>query len=95
MIVNGVTDDKKQNSFRVQEVIENEVYSIGFTSGTNQLKIYVYLDATQRNEKPKLIVNPLVDHPWVNATTGEIFGAPGLLNVKNRNYNFIVFPFKV
>lgn len=75
----------------VSEIKVNEEYSVGFLSDGRQLMINVYLGSNFPNEKPRIVVSPLVKHPWINDQTGEVQGAPGLLNVRTtlkRNRNF-------
>ena len=66
----------------VQEVKENEEYLVNFDCGGREIAINILLGSGFPNEKPKLIVSPILRHPWVNGTTGEIENAPGILNVR-------------
>ncbi|XP_058822563.1 vacuolar protein sorting-associated protein 37A [Topomyia yanbarensis] len=73
-------DTLKIFNLNVQEVKENEEYLVTFDSGGREIAINILLGAGFPNEKPKLIVSPILNHPWVNASTGEIENAPGILN---------------
>ncbi|XP_036339530.1 vacuolar protein sorting-associated protein 37A-like [Rhagoletis pomonella] len=64
----------------VVEVAEQEEYCIHFESGGRTLLLTVQLGANFPNERPKLVISPTVQHHWVNAVTGEVETAPGLLN---------------
>ncbi|XP_055696415.1 vacuolar protein sorting-associated protein 37A [Lutzomyia longipalpis] len=64
----------------VQEVIECEEYTVGFESDGRPFVITVFLGPSFPNEKPKVVISPSVEHPWVFGPTGEVNGAPGLLN---------------
>lgn len=63
------------------EIKPNKEYSVGFMSDGRQFQIDVHLGANFPNEKPRLSISPLVRHDWVNEQTGDIHGAPGLVNV--------------
>ncbi|EAT41445.1 AAEL006923-PA [Aedes aegypti] len=73
-------DTLKIFNLNVQQVKENEEYLVNFESGGRELVINIILGADFPNVKPKLIVSPILNHPWVNASTGEIENAPGILN---------------
>ncbi|XP_065091427.1 vacuolar protein sorting-associated protein 37A [Ochlerotatus camptorhynchus] len=73
-------DTLKIFNLNVQEVKENEEYLVNFDSGGREIAINIILGANFPNEKPKLIVSPILNHPWVNSSTGEIENAPGILN---------------
>ncbi|XP_055634233.1 vacuolar protein sorting-associated protein 37A [Toxorhynchites rutilus septentrionalis] len=73
-------DTLKIFNLNVQEVKDNEEYLVNFDSGGREIAINIILGAGFPNEKPKLIVSPILSHPWVNSSTGEIEGAPGILN---------------
>ncbi|XP_058130425.1 vacuolar protein sorting-associated protein 37A [Anopheles ziemanni] len=73
-------DTLKIFNHNVQEVVENEEYLVNFDCGGREIAINILLGNGFPNEKPKLIVSPILKHPWVNATTGEIENAPGILN---------------
>uniref|UniRef100_A0A8D8MP29 Vacuolar protein sorting-associated protein 37A n=1 Tax=Culex pipiens TaxID=7175 RepID=A0A8D8MP29_CULPI len=73
-------DTLKIFNLNVQEVKENEEYLVNFDSGGREIVINIILGAGFPNEKPKLIVSPILNHPWVNANTGEVENAPGILN---------------
>ncbi|XP_053681051.1 vacuolar protein sorting-associated protein 37A [Anopheles nili] len=73
-------DTLKIFNHNVQEVKENEEYLVNFDCGGREIAINIHLGSGFPNEKPKLIVSPILRHPWVNATTGEIEHAPGILN---------------
>ncbi|XP_059614171.1 vacuolar protein sorting-associated protein 37A [Phlebotomus argentipes] len=64
----------------VEEVIENEEYTVGFESGGRNFLISVYLCPAFPNEKPKIVISPSVEHLWIFGPTGEVNNAPGLLN---------------
>uniref|UniRef100_A0A1B0D392 UBC core domain-containing protein n=3 Tax=Phlebotomus papatasi TaxID=29031 RepID=A0A1B0D392_PHLPP len=64
----------------VQEVIENEEYTVGFDSGGRPFILTVFLYPSFPNEKPKIVITPSVEHPWIFGPTGEVNSAPGLLN---------------
>ncbi|XP_053695765.1 vacuolar protein sorting-associated protein 37A [Sabethes cyaneus] len=73
-------DTLKIFNLNVQEVVENEEYLVNFDSGGREIAINIILGPGFPNEKPTLIVSPILNHPWVNATTGVIENAPGILN---------------
>lgn len=59
-----------------------EEYAIGFNINGHPLKLTVYLDEHFPNEKPRIIVSPLIKHDWIpEPQSGIIQAAPGLLNV--------------
>lgn len=62
-------------------VCELEEYCLHFESGGRNFILTVLLGVNFPNERPKLILSPIVQHVWVNAVTGEVESAPGLLNV--------------
>ena len=68
----------------MNEVKENEKYSIEFESGGNLLTISVILGIEFPNENPTIIISPAVQHPWCNYS-GVIDKAPGFLNVYKKN----------
>lgn len=72
-------DTLKVFNANVSEVTEDSEYKVDFISGNNQLAIIVLLSPEFPLEKPVLKVLPAVNHPWVEES-GEITGAPGLLN---------------
>uniref|UniRef100_A0A182P042 VPS37 C-terminal domain-containing protein n=1 Tax=Anopheles epiroticus TaxID=199890 RepID=A0A182P042_9DIPT len=76
-------DTLKIFNHNVQEVKENEEYLVNFDCGGREIAINILLGSGFPNEKPKLIVSPILRHPWVNDTTGEIENAPGILNVRS------------
>lgn len=64
------------------EVKVNEEYSVGFQSDDRQMLLNVYLGPNFPNEKPKIVVNPRIQHEWIpDSANGEIQTAPGLRNV--------------
>ncbi|XP_058452113.1 vacuolar protein sorting-associated protein 37A [Malaya genurostris] len=73
-------DTLKIFNLNVQEVKENEEYLVTFDSGGREIAINIVLGPGFPNEKPKLIVSPILNHPWVNANTGQVENAPGILN---------------
>uniref|UniRef100_A0A182NRN9 VPS37 C-terminal domain-containing protein n=1 Tax=Anopheles dirus TaxID=7168 RepID=A0A182NRN9_9DIPT len=73
-------DTLKIFNHNVQEVKENEEYLVNFDCGGREIAINILLGSGFPNDKPKLIVSPILRHPWVNGTTGEIENAPGILN---------------
>ncbi|XP_055609300.1 vacuolar protein sorting-associated protein 37A-like [Uranotaenia lowii] len=73
-------DTLKIFNANVEEVKESEEYLVKFDSGGRDIVLNVLLGAGFPNEKPKLIVSPILSHPWVNCSTGEVEGAPGILN---------------
>ncbi|XP_050070581.1 vacuolar protein sorting-associated protein 37A [Anopheles maculipalpis] len=73
-------DTLKIFNHNVQEVKENEEYLVNFDCGGREIAINILLGSSFPNEKPKLIVSPILRHPWVNAATGVIENAPGILN---------------
>uniref|UniRef100_A0A182JJH5 Uncharacterized protein n=1 Tax=Anopheles atroparvus TaxID=41427 RepID=A0A182JJH5_ANOAO len=73
-------DTLKIFNHNVQEVVENEEYLVNFDCGGREIAINIHLGTGFPNEKPKLVVSPILRHPWVNSTTGEIENAPGILN---------------
>ncbi|GAB0098508.1 vacuolar protein sorting-associated protein 37A [Sergentomyia squamirostris] len=64
----------------VQEVKENDEYTVSFDSGGRPFFITVFLCPSFPQEKPKIVMSPSVDHPWIYGPTGEVNNAPGLLN---------------
>lgn len=66
--------------YSVFEVQEDSEYRVEFNSGNNKLSLLVILSSKFPLENPFLKIIPAVQHPWVNES-GEITGAPGLLNV--------------
>lgn len=72
-------DTLKVFNANVSEVTEDSEYKVDFVSGNNQLAIIVLLSPEFPLENPVLKVVPAVNHPWVEES-GEITGAPGLLN---------------
>lgn len=73
-------DTLKIFNINVQEVTENDEYLVNFDSGGREIAINIILGPDFPNAKPKLVVSPILNHPWVNASTGEIENAPGILN---------------
>ncbi|XP_037826341.1 vacuolar protein sorting-associated protein 37A [Lucilia sericata] len=73
-------DTLKVFNDNVVEVCDLEEYCIHFESGGRNFILSVLLGVNFPNEKPKLMLSPLVQHLWVNASTGEVESAPGLLN---------------
>ncbi|XP_065365208.1 vacuolar protein sorting-associated protein 37A [Calliphora vicina] len=73
-------DTLKVFNDNVVEVCDLEEYCIHFESGGRNFILSVLLGVNFPNEKPKLVLSPLVQHLWVNASTGEVESAPGLLN---------------
>ncbi|XP_062565413.1 vacuolar protein sorting-associated protein 37A-like [Armigeres subalbatus] len=73
-------DTLKIFNINVQEVTENEEYLVNFESGGRDIAINIILGPEFPNAKPKLVVSPILSHPWVNTSTGEIENAPGILN---------------
>ena len=62
------------------EVKENEEYCLHFKSAGRNITLSVQLDQSFPQQRPKLVISPLLHHPWINML-GEVEGAPGLLNV--------------
>ncbi|TMW47906.1 hypothetical protein DOY81_007012 [Sarcophaga bullata] len=73
-------DTLKVFNDNVVEVCELEEYCIHFESGGRNFILSVLLGINFPNERPKLLLSPIVQHMWVNASTGEVESAPGLLN---------------
>ncbi|XP_055546562.1 vacuolar protein sorting-associated protein 37A [Wyeomyia smithii] len=73
-------DTLKIFNLNVQEVTENEEYLVNFNSAGREIAINIILGPGFPNEKPTLIVSPILNHPWVNPATGAIENAPGILN---------------
>ncbi|KXJ69549.1 hypothetical protein RP20_CCG026648 [Aedes albopictus] len=73
-------DTLKIFNLNVQQVKENDEYLITFESGGREITINILLGVDFPNAKPKLVVSPILNHPWVNSSTGEIENAPGILN---------------
>ncbi|CAG9768931.1 unnamed protein product [Ceutorhynchus assimilis] len=63
----------------VKEIKEDSEYEVQFYSGENNLILKVSLGADFPKEKPVLVIQPKVDHPWVKEN-GMVINAPGLLN---------------
>lgn len=63
----------------VKEITEDSEYEVAFKSGKNHLVLRITLGTDFPNQKPLLVVTPLVNHPWVNKS-GVVTSAPGLLN---------------
>uniref|UniRef100_A0A1I8M9I9 VPS37 C-terminal domain-containing protein n=1 Tax=Musca domestica TaxID=7370 RepID=A0A1I8M9I9_MUSDO len=64
----------------VVEVSELAEFCVHFESGGRNFMLTVLLGLNYPNERPKLIISPIIQHHWVNPTTGEIESAPGLVN---------------
>lgn len=71
---------QKCYSYSVKEITEDSEYEVAFKSGKNHLVLRITLGTDFPNQKPLLVVTPLVNHPWVNKS-GVVTSAPGLLNV--------------
>lgn len=69
------------------EIRSCDLYTVGFSSSGRAFKIDVLLTAAFPDVRPQLIINPSIEHPWVNGPTGEIENAPGLLNVSTIRIN--------
>lgn len=64
------------------EIKAGEEYSVGFMTDGRQAALKVYLSQQFPNEKPKIVVSPLMQHDWIpDPSTGLVHSAPGLLNV--------------
>lgn len=63
-------------------VSDLEEYCIHFETGGRNFILSVLLGLNFPSERPKLMLSPLVQHHWVNPTSGEIESAPGLVNVR-------------
>lgn len=71
----------------VTEIKVGEEYSVGFVTDGRQAVLKVFLGPKFPNEKPKIVVNPLMQHDWIpDPKTGLIQSAPGLLNVCIFNF---------
>ncbi|XP_050332076.1 vacuolar protein sorting-associated protein 37A [Bactrocera neohumeralis] len=73
-------DTLKVFNDNVVEVTEQEEYCIHFETSGRTLVLTVQLGVNFPNERPKIVISPTVQHHWVNAATGEVETAPGLLN---------------
>ncbi|XP_063545565.1 vacuolar protein sorting-associated protein 37A-like [Cydia strobilella] len=63
----------------VQEVTENTEYKVDFTINGKNFSLNVILGPEFPNEKPVILVNPPVSHPWVAEHSSQVVGAPGLI----------------
>ncbi|XP_048004081.1 vacuolar protein sorting-associated protein 37A-like isoform X3 [Leguminivora glycinivorella] len=63
----------------VQEVTENTEYKVDFTINGRIFSLNVILGPEFPNEKPVILVNPPVSHPWVAEHSSQVVGAPGLI----------------
>uniref|UniRef100_A0A1B6G0U1 VPS37 C-terminal domain-containing protein n=1 Tax=Cuerna arida TaxID=1464854 RepID=A0A1B6G0U1_9HEMI len=72
-------DTLKIFNANVFEVKDDSEYRVEFNSGSNKLSLLVVLGPKFPLENPILKIVPNVQHPWVSES-GEITGAPGLLN---------------
>lgn len=63
------------------EVSEQTEYCVHFESGGRNFMMTVLLGLNFPNERPKLLLSPIIQHHWVNTNSGEIESAPGLINV--------------
>ncbi|XP_063392447.1 vacuolar protein sorting-associated protein 37A-like [Cydia fagiglandana] len=63
----------------VQEVTENTEYKVDFTINGKNFSLNVILGPEFPNEKPVILVNPPVVHPWVAEHSSQVVGAPGLI----------------
>lgn len=77
--------------YSVVEVTEQEEYYIHFESSGRTLLLTVQLGVNFPNERPKIVISPTVQHHWVNAATGEVETAPGLLNVSVQRSNEVPY----
>lgn len=64
---------------RVTEITEGSEYKVDFSSNGKLFCVLIQLGKDFPLEKPVLKVEPSVNHPWVNGSSGEIVAAPGLL----------------
>ncbi|XP_012156942.1 vacuolar protein sorting-associated protein 37A [Ceratitis capitata] len=78
-------DTLKVFNDNVVEVAEQEEYCIHFESSGRTLLLTVKLSVNFPNERPKIVISPTVQHHWVNAATGEVETAPGLLNYSQHS----------
>ncbi|XP_037935539.1 vacuolar protein sorting-associated protein 37A [Teleopsis dalmanni] len=69
----------------VTEITEFEEYNVAFESGGRNFTLIVQLGANYPNERPKFSISPIIQHHWVNVTTGEIEAAPGLVNYSHHS----------
>lgn len=81
-VVLCVSCNVKCYSYSVKEITEDSEYEVAFKSGKNHLVLTITLGSDFPNQKPRLVVTPLVNHPWVNKS-GVVTSAPGLLNVSD------------
>lgn len=73
----------------VTEVRPGDEYEIGFSINGHPAKLNVFIDNNFPNEKPRIIINPLVQHDWIpEPQSGVIQAAPGLVNVIFYFYYF-------
>lgn len=69
--------------YSVTEIKVGEEYSIGFVADGRQAALKVHLGPKFPNEKPKIVISPLLQHDWIpDPKTGVVHSAPGLLNVR-------------
>ncbi|XP_075155664.1 vacuolar protein sorting 37A [Haematobia irritans] len=73
-------DTLKVFNDNVVEVAELSEYCVHFESGGRNFILTVLLGLNFPNERPKLLLSPIIQHNWINANTGEIEKAPGLVN---------------
>ncbi|KAL0279540.1 UNVERIFIED_CONTAM: hypothetical protein PYX00_001071 [Menopon gallinae] len=72
-------DTLKVFNDNVTEIKEDAEYRVDFIAGDIPMCLHISLPLEFPNEKPQIIVQPPVQHPWVN-DRAETKNAPGLLN---------------
>ncbi|KAI8433388.1 hypothetical protein MSG28_015428 [Choristoneura fumiferana] len=63
----------------VVELQENTEYKIDFSINGKNFCLNVILSPDFPNEKPVILVNPCISHPWVAENSNHVVSAPGLI----------------
>lgn len=65
--------------YRVIEVNPLKEYHV--ESENASFNVIIKLSDNFPNEPPLMFVQPIIQHPWIDIHSGQIQGAPGLINV--------------
>lgn len=63
----------------VVELQVNAEYKIDFSINGKNFCLNVILSPEFPNEKPVILINPCICHPWVAENSNHVVGAPGLI----------------
>lgn len=74
----------------VTEIKEDAEYRVDFIAGDIPMCLHISLPLEFPAEKPQIVVQPNVQHPWVN-DRAETENAPGLLNFTVSEYTLNQF----